>query len=265
MALHERQRNPLGRGVALLTKMVELDEPSYGVHALAGEMELPASSVHRLLTLLEESGMVAQTPTGQYQLGLDFYRLAWRASSQQSIRRLAMPLLQEAARETGEATVLGLYEPSRGQMMFVARYESRYAVQHLTPLDEWIPIYTGASGLVILAEVPDEQRERIVRETGLRPLAKNTIRDPVTLDRELARIRRDGFAITHSQRADGAVGTAAAFFGADDAVLGCILLTVPEQRHDPANESWFSRVVLRTADRLSELLGSRRAARWGGD
>lgn len=260
----ERQRNPLGRGLALLTTMVDLGRATYGVHELANQLELPPSSIHRILMLLEESGMVAQTNDGRYQLGIEFYRVAWRASSQHTIRRLAQPLLEEMAHATNEATVLGIFDPYRGQMMFVSRCDARFAVQHLTPLGEWIPVHSGASGMVILAEVPEALRERII-DRGLVRQASNTIQDPVRLRSELQRIHEAGYAVTHSQRTDGAVGTAAAFFNADGAVLGSLLLTVPEQRYDPGKRPSFARLVMGAADRLSEQLGSMRPRRTSRD
>lgn len=260
MQAAERQRNPLGRGLALLARMVDLGKAAYGVHELANELDLPPSSVYRILGLLEAAGMVSQTRDGQYQLGNEFYRIAWRASGQHTIRRLAQPLLEEMARATDEATILGLFDPLRGEMMFVSRCDARFAVQHLTPLGEWIPVYSGASGLVILAEVPDTLRDRIINR-GLVRQASNTIQDPATLRRKLGSIHQAGYAVTHSQRTEGAVGTAAAFFDADGCVLGCLLLTVPEQRYDPANGPLFARLVVDAADRLSEQLGSHRSRR----
>lgn len=260
MQAAERQRNPLGRGLALLARMVDLGKEAYGVHELANELGLPPSSVYRILSLLEAAEMVTQTRGGHYQLGNEFYRIAWRASGQHTVRRLAQPLLEEMARATDEATILGIFDPLRGEMMFVSRCDSRFAVQHLTPLGEWIPVYSGASGLVILAEVPEPLRERII-DRGLVRQASNTIQDPPTLRRELRRIHQAGYAVSHSQRTEGAVGTAAAFFDADGCVLGCILLTVPEQRYDPADGPLFARLVVDGADRLSEQLGSRRPRR----
>lgn len=255
-----RQRNPLGRGLTVLTTMVDLAQASYGVHELAQHLDLPPSSVYRILTLLEASGMVAQSKDQRYELGIEFYRVAWRASGQHSIRRLAQPLLEGMAHATKEATVLGIFDPVRGQMMFVSRCDARFAVQHLTPLGEWIPVHSGASGLVIMAELPEPLREEIINR-GLARQASNTIQDPVILRNELQRIHEAGYAVSHSQRTEGAVGTAAAYFGTDGAVLGCILLTVPEQRYDPRRGPMFAQLVIGSADRLSEQLGSRRPRR----
>lgn len=257
MQAPSRQRNPLGRGLTVLTTMVDLAQVSYGVHELAQHLDLPPSSVYRILTLLEASGMVAQSKDQRYQLGIEFYRVAWRASGQHTIRRLAQPLLEEMAHATSEATVLGIFDPQRGQMMFVARCDARFAVQHVTPLGEWIPVHSGASGLVIMAEVPEPLREQIINR-GLTRQASNTIQDPVILREELRRIHEAGYAVSHSQRTDGAVGTAAAIFGANDTVLGCLLITVPEQRYERANNTRYTRLVMDAAERLSEQLGSRR-------
>ena len=64
----DRQRYPLARGIEILTLMTDGAEQSYGVRELAGRLGVSASTAHRLLSDLEELGMVSRTPAGSYRL-----------------------------------------------------------------------------------------------------------------------------------------------------------------------------------------------------
>ena len=81
----------------------------------------------------------------------------------------------------------------------------------------------------------------------LQALTTETIRDPVELEEEMARVRERGYAITTGQRIYGAVGIAAPIFGMGHRVLGDIGITVPEQRFHPDSEQRYSVLVKRAA------------------
>jgi DNA-binding IclR family transcriptional regulator len=248
-----KERNPLARGVGLLTAMIDRGETRYGVRRLAQEVGLPPSTVHRLLSLLEGAGMVTQTDSGEYELALEFHRLAWRTTSRHPVKAAALPILHDLAGRTGESAMLGLYDAGRGEMLFAARVESQHPLRYVSELDRWAPLHAGAGGLAILAQVPADQRRRILANAGLRPVTRHTIGDPQRLEQELDRVRAAGCAVTHSERVEGAVGVAAPVFGAGGGVVGDILLTLPEQRFQDRDEARLRALVMA---RLSDLLGA---------
>src|SRR4051812_26163443 len=105
------------------------------------------ATVHRVLGQLVEDGLVRQAPgTGAYGLGLEFLRLAWLASGRESLRDVAEPELRALTADTGETSWLGLYEPSRRQMLFAAAVESPQPIRQVRPINEWRPVHGGASG-----------------------------------------------------------------------------------------------------------------------
>jgi len=126
--------------------------------------------------------------------------------------------------------------------------------------NQWLPITAGASGLAILAFLPDDERRQLLSRP-LKALTENTITNPLALEQELTRIRQRGYAISHGQRTSGAVAIAAPILGADDKAIGDVILTIPEQRFDPNHEAYLADRVVECSDAITaEIGGSTRIA-----
>jgi len=255
----DRQRHPLARGIEILTLMTDSGQPSYGVRELAGLLGVSASTAHRLLTDLEGLGMVTRAPAGSYRLGMEFLRLAWTASSRFPLRDAASDVLAELAARSGESSFFGLYNEQRHQMMFAVSVESPHPLRYTVPQGVWLPLHAGASGLAILAFLPDEVQAEVARG-GLDPLTERTLVDPGQLAERLDRIRRDGYAISHGERINGAIAIAAPVVGPAGAVIGDVGITVPESRFNAAATSELAGLVLRSAEALTRRFAGQRPA-----
>lgn len=245
-----QHRDLLTRAVQVLTALVDLDDEAYGVRPLSEILDLPASTVHRVLSRLEELGLVSRHPDGGFQLGVEFYRLAWRTTDRFSLARAASDPLKDLAQACNEAAFLGVYSPERHQMMFAASVDSEHPVKYVLELGRWLPL-VGASGMAILAFLPDDER-RAVLDAGM----ADHQRDLTDVEQEIRDVRERGYAISTGARIPGAVGIAAPIIGKDDRVLGDIGITMPEQRFEPESEEFYATVVMQTAASVSSMVGA---------
>jgi DNA-binding IclR family transcriptional regulator len=186
---------------------------------------------------------------------MEILRLSWVIAARFSLVEAARPELEELVRQCNETALLALYDPTRHQMMFVLEVESGHPLRYVVKLHEWLPVYAAASGLAILSFVADDERKRIL-SGELAPLTANTILDPDEIERETAQIRARGYAISHNQRLNGAVGIAAPIRAHNGQVLGDVAVTIPELRFRPELEGQLSRAVISTASKLSTTLPS---------
>lgn len=238
--------------------MLDGQDESWGVRELARASALPPTTVHRTLAALHNEGLVdRETESERYRIGLEFYRMAWRAEARFPIRDVALKSMRKVVEECNETTFLGLYDPTRLEMMFAAVAESSHPLRYFIPLNQWIPVYTSASGMAIMAFLPRKERQEIVEHTQLAPLTENSITDPEILEKELARIRAQGYACTHSQRTAGAVGVAAPLWGPNGRVIGDLVITIPEQRFDAREEPRLADLLRRHADCITGQIGGR--------
>jgi DNA-binding IclR family transcriptional regulator len=235
-----------------LAWLVDRGIQTAGVREIASALGMAPSSTHHLLTTLEEEGLVRRLEGGRYELGLEFMRLAWRSTARFPVRDLAQPILRDLATASGETALLGLYEPARRQMIFAASADSPQPLRYVIDLNQWVSVHRGASGLAILAFLADDEIEDVIR--GLVGTPDDRALDAPALRRELASVRRQGYACTHGQRIDGAVGVAAPAFGADGLVIGDVMVTMPEQRFSSGTEQELAQLVCKAAAELTGAL-----------
>ncbi|MFT4262586.1 MAG: IclR family transcriptional regulator [Nocardioides sp.] len=247
----DRQRHPLARGIEILTLMVDTGETSYGVRDLGNRLGVSASTAHRLLGDLEELGMVARTPAGNYGLGLEFLRLAWTASTRFPLRDAAKDVLADLTERSGESAFFAIYNEQRRELMFTVSVDSSHPLRYTVPQGIWLPLHAGASGLAILAFLPDEVQAEIIHGT-LSALTERTLVDADKLAERLAQIRRDGYALSHGERIDGAIAVAAPVMGPAGAVIGDIGITIPETRFNATTTSELTSLVMQSATLLTQ-------------
>lgn len=258
----KRRRHPLARGIELLTLMIDSDQDVHGVRELAGKLDVSPSTVHRLITDLEKLGLVSRTQNGGYRLGLEFLRLAWTAVERYPLQEVSMDTLHELTEQSGESSFFAVYGESRHHMMFSLAVESPHPLRYTLPLKQWIPLYAGASGLAILAYLPDEIVREVV-EAPMEAFTERTLVDAEELRARLEVIARDGYAITHGERIDGAIAIASPVFGPSGAVVGSIGISMPEARFNAAYSSSLASLVKQAAAQVNAYLTGARDPRTG--
>jgi IclR family acetate operon transcriptional repressor len=250
------RRTPLTKILRVLNWMIDARGEAWGVRELGHGVSLAPSTIHRVLGLLEEHGLVQSDPTTRgYRLGLEFHRMAWRATARFPVRQVALPLMRELVGRCNETAGLGLYDGARMEMIVAEVVESSHPLRYVIELNQWMPVYAGASGLAIMAFLPEEEQRAIIERTRLRPLTDRTIVRPVQLEQELRRIRQQGYARSIGQRIPGAVGIAAPILGPEVRVIGDLWLTIPESRFQAGAETELAGLVIHYAKRISERLG----------
>jgi IclR family acetate operon transcriptional repressor len=236
--------------------MAGRDDGPWGVREIAKGIGMSPSTVHRLLGLLEEEGLVRQDePGGGYLVGAELLRLAWNASGTHPVRTAALPHMRDLVEAGGETATLGLYDPVRQQTWVAAVVESDEPFRYVSTLHEWRDLHTGASGRAIMAFLPERERRDVAERTKLAPATEYTITSAAELEGVLAAVRERGYAVSREERRLGGVGIAAPVFGPGSQVVAEVGLSVPTQRFTPADEPRLAKLVLDCAARITASLG----------
>jgi DNA-binding IclR family transcriptional regulator len=253
-------RDPVRKAFDLLGKLVDLEEDSFTVRSLAQRFSMSASTMHRTLNALCNAGILRQNPSSlHYEFGAELHRISRRTLARFTLPELAMEHLRFLADQAGETALLGVYDDTEHRMMFAAAVEGGAALRYVVPLNSWVPIDRGASGLAIFAYLDEQTQQEILKsdQAGSRPLPTQDLQE------QLALIRRQGYAITHGGRIAGATGLAAPVFAADGRVVADLNVTVPQLRFTPEIESRIAPLLLERADLLTRTLGGKPPDRRG--
>lgn len=201
------------------------------VRQIARDLGTSPTTVHRILRIFEQFDFVGRSDEGEYQSGLELYRICTAIASEISPVNIAHPYVAKLAESCGESTLFAMYDRKRGQMMFMDKVEAAHPLRYVVELNRWMPIHAGATGLAILAHLPQDERRRAYH-AGLDALTPQTKVTERALEAEVETVRARGYAHSHGQRMAGAVGFAAPVFDSAGQVAGDLCITLPQQRYE---------------------------------
>jgi IclR family transcriptional regulator, acetate operon repressor len=177
-----------------------------GVTAIAERVQLPKSTVARLLATLEEVDAVERYDGAQWRLGAGVAALSTAASPERSLVSVARPLLANLVAELREDAGLGL--PDGNEILYVDQVESDNPVQVRDWKGTRAPMHAVPSGLVLLAEWPGDALDAYLGGE-LVALTQKTMTNPARLRRRLAEVRKAGYAWGLEEFAEGIDSVAA--------------------------------------------------------
>jgi IclR family transcriptional regulator, acetate operon repressor len=225
--------------------------PSLSNAEIATHLGLDPSTVFRLLSCLQDAGLVVSNPVDRrYQLGPAVVELddAWRRNF--DFRAAAQPLLRRLWRETQET--VGLSALAGRSRVYVDRIESPHVVRTSAELGILLPLHAGGPGKVLLAYA-DESLRRAVLRGPLPPVAPRTQTDPGRLKSHLGKIRRAGYAVSVEELAAGSASVAAPIFGPKGRLLGAISVSLPGHRFTRDRQRFLVDRVVATAAEITRL------------
>jgi DNA-binding IclR family transcriptional regulator len=247
------EREPVARSLDVLAWMAAHPAGPWSVRQAARDIGTSPTTIHRIFRVFEERGLIGQDGDRSYTPGLELYRVCHALASELSPVKIARPHLEEVVRQSGETAMLGGYDWHRRQMMFLDTVYAPHPLRYVLDLHRWIPVHSGATGLAILASLPEAERQGIY-DKGLEALTAATMVDAAQLEKAAAEIRARGYALSKGQRLVGAVALAAPVFDSAGDVFGDACMTIPEQRYEDRLEGVLAPLLMHAAARISAEL-----------
>jgi DNA-binding IclR family transcriptional regulator len=200
-----------------------------GVSEIAGRVDLPRSTVSRLLSTLEGLGAVEQPhPGGPYGIGALLLDLSGGRMPTPTLTGLARPQLVGLVEAVGETAGLSMLD-DQGMVLYLDQVDADNVVQIGDWTGQRLPPHCVASGLVMLAGAPASEREAALGRT-LEALTASTTTDTEALASRLAEVRDRGIAWTIGEAVEEVASVAAPILDSDGTVIGAIHLHGPTYR-----------------------------------
>jgi DNA-binding IclR family transcriptional regulator len=225
-----------------------------GVSEVAAHIGVHKSTAFRLLAALEERGLVEQNhDRGRYQLGFGILRLASAIPARLDLVQQARPVLDDLASRLGETVNLAVLREHFVVNVDQARGTAAVAAQNW--VGELTPLHATSSGKVLLAHLPEAQRAELLTRTGLPRLTTTTITSRQALERELAKVRTDGFATTFEELEEGLNAVAVPVCDHRATIVAAVSVSGPAYRLDKARIEELTPDLFAGGRRISERMG----------
>lgn len=209
----------------IIDALRELDGGS--IDELSEYLELAPSTVHRHLVTLREHNYVVQTD-GVYRIGLQFLTVGGYAQRKTTAYPMIKEKVDSLAAETGERVQFIVEE--HGERVYLYTEVGKSAVETGAHIGRRGPLHTSAAGKAILANMPPDRVDEIIRTRGLHGVSENTITTRDELREECDRIRERGYAFNRQETTEGVHAVGAAVTDSADEVIGALSISGPAHR-----------------------------------
>ena len=208
------------RAVRVLETLASGGERS--LSELSRELGVSKSTLSALLATLEQHGLVERNDSSRrFRLGPRVAKLAMAvAAAQVDVRDAARPALARLATQSGETAIL--HVPSGDGTVIAERVEPAHQLKVVAPLGHRLPPFAGSVAKVLLAALPEDDAEAIVREGSLPVFTPRSIIDPEAYLEEIARARRRGYALENEEFLVGVRAVSAVVLGRDGQAVGTL-------------------------------------------
>lgn len=249
----------LERGLRLLC---EFDRQTKSLTApeLARRMELPRSTLFRLLTTLEEMGFLKRDASShEYSLDVGVLRLGFEYLASQPINELAHPLLEELSHTSGNACALVIRDGT--SVVYVARVAQPSPFASAVSVGTRLPVYATALGRALLFDFDLDGIRSLYPEAEFPRATEQTPGTPQELFELVQRDRVRGCAISEGFYEANISAIAAPVRTAGGQIVAVLGMTMNRGRMDVDAREVNMAHVLDAAGRLSALLGYHGAIR----
>lgn len=209
----------LERGIDILEVLAASDRDQ-SLSTISSECGLPLSTTHRILLLLLERRLVSRDKESKkYSL---FEGSLLTSPKFGLLRKIALAVMVDLARATGETVLLNTISKTRDSSLCVERVEGIHDLRLAITVGALVPLHVGALQQALLAFMPVCE----IREYLKRPLTRvtsNTIVEPSALSHRLLKIRNVGYAWAREETSLGVSGIGIPLLnsaGTSEAVLG---------------------------------------------
>jgi IclR family acetate operon transcriptional repressor len=215
---------------------------------------LNRSTIYRLLSALEDEGLVATDRDGRYRLGPDMAVLGMLALRQIDLRAVARPLLQALAERSGETVDLEILHGA--DVMIVEEIAGDHLLNAASNVGTLYPAHCTSTGKLLLADLAPEQVDTIIAQ-GLCVCGPRSINDADLLRAELQASLARGYATCYEELEAHLHAVGAPIYDHSGRVVAAVSISGPAARMPRRREPEIARMLMETCAEISRALGFR--------
>lgn len=212
----------LARGLEVLRSFTP-DVTRLTVSDVAARTGLARPTARRLLMTLEDLGYV-RSLDGAYSLTTRVLELGTAYVSMLGMWDVARPLMEQLVARTGESTSIAQLDGS--DIVYTARVPVPKIIAFAVQIGTRFPAVATSMGKVLLADLTSEQLDAVLALPSRSHVLPHRVATRPQLDRELATIRKRGWALSDEQLARGIRSVAAPIHTGHGRVIAAVNVTV---------------------------------------
>ncbi len=254
---HDSQTGSIARAFSVL-EFLDSSTRGWNISELSRQLNVPKSTMHLIVLTLERLGFVAREPgSRRYSLAIKVYELGRGLMRRVLAPEVTGPHLRSLVEKVHLTAHLAVLE--HDQAVYVQKVDAPGSVHFASYIGKRTSLHCTAVGKVLLANTPEAKIRHVLEREPFARYTQRTLTDTAMLRRELAKVRKQGYAVDDQEEELEVRCVAVPVFrwsGELAAALG-VTGTITQLRSE--NIEPLSEILRETADTL--MSGSRRPSR----
>jgi DNA-binding IclR family transcriptional regulator len=230
------------RALDILSLLTD-DRPTVSIRDIVEATGLAKTTVIRLVSTLEQSGLLWATSAG-YTAGPGLWRWAHLARRSWELPPETQRMMRDLAASQRET--VNLYVARDIYRVCIAQQESPQPLRHVVHVGDELPLYSGATAKVLLLDASPALLARVARSS---PYGDGHVQ---RLREWIDEAAVNGYAVSHGEREEGLSAVAVPIRGRSGSVVAALSLSGPSVRFPPDKVATFAKELKQIAQHVSE-------------
>ncbi len=240
------------RAVRIMESIAAAEAPVQ-LAQICREVGLPKPTVFRILSTLEQAGLVGREPgEKRYTCAERLSALAGRTLLNSPSRAARRAVLEELVEQVGETCNLAI--SNNNSVLYLDRVEVSWPLRVSLGAGSRLPLYASASGKLFLSNMPKRSRERFLSVTPLIAHTPNTLVDRTRLAREFERTRSNGYAVEDEEYLSGVCCLAVPVRTGDNRLVAALAVHAPVSRLAIEQALEFLPLMRQSAEAIAQTI-----------
>ena len=206
------------RGLAVI-RAFDAEHPELTLTEVARRAEIPPAAARRFLRTLEALGYV-RSDGRSFALTPRVLELGFSYLSALSLPEIMQPHLEALSRDLGESVSAAVL--AGDDIVYIARVPTRRIMTVGITIGTRFPAVATSMGRVLLAQLPGDELDAVLREAHVDALTERTVTDARELAEQISQVREQGWALVDGELEIGLRSLAAPVRGRDGGVTAAI-------------------------------------------
>ncbi|MBW2078967.1 MAG: IclR family transcriptional regulator [Deltaproteobacteria bacterium] len=230
MKLNNKQNYKTLKDLAKILSLfndIKADEKS--VTEISKALEMFPSKVSRMLRTLEGEGLFEKNlESGKYRLGILFFELGVVYAYHHSLRKIIRPHIEQIAQEINVTVSWAILKKNRVIVLDRIQNLPIDALAYRIGLN--LPVHTTSVGKILMAYLPEEEQDKILRSVDLVKSTEASVIDPKIIKERLKLYREEGYSTDEEETYEGVNCIAVPIKNADGKVIAAVSLMDDKSR-----------------------------------
>ena len=185
-----------------IIELFNMEKPVWGITEISKALNMYKSNVYNILFTLAKRGFIKKDFNKEkYSLSIKYFELGSVVIKNMDLRKISLPYIEKLFQEFSETVHLGVLDD--GRVVSIEREESKQGLYSHIEIGKSAPLYCTAVGKAIMAYLPSDEVNSLIKEKGLKKYTESTIVKKEDLIKELVKIRKQGYAIDNMEHEEG--------------------------------------------------------------